>query len=159
MSLGSYAADDMLCLQQLLESLLSQGVLILVRVQLFGQPPKVLSSLVSHHLLHSCDNQIYRGMYKLVHQEHLLLVAANSRGRGGGPSIIITIIIASIISVVLATITGSSRGGGGSGLSHVVASLFLSFIVDGLFHVVIITLTTTTCRCGLLLCRRLVLRL
>ena len=152
MSLGSYAADDMLCLQQLLESLLSQGVLILVRVQLFGQPPKVLSSLVTHHLFHSCDNQIYRGMYKLVHQEHLLLVTANTREGGGGPSIIITSIIVSIISVVLAKITGSSSGGGGGGggLSHVVACLFLSLIVNSFFHIVIIALTTTTCRCGLL---------
>ena len=113
-------------------------MLILVWVQLFGQPPKVLSSLIAHHLFHSCDNQIYRGMYKLVYQKHLLLISTNTT--------IITIIII-IIFVVSAAITGSS------GVSKVGASLFLSFIVDGFLHVVIITLTTTTCCCCLRGCR------
>jgi hypothetical protein len=118
-------------------------VLILVWVQLFGQPPKVLSSLVAHHLFHSCDYQIYRGVYKLVYQKHLLLVSTNTT--------IITIItiIISIASVV-STICGSS------GISQVGASLLLSFIVDCLFHVVIVTLTTTTCSCCLRGCRLVV---
>jgi len=42
-------ADGLCSLRQFLESLLGQGVLILVWVKKLGQPPKVLYRLILHH--------------------------------------------------------------------------------------------------------------
>ena len=122
------ATDDMLCLQQLLKCFLSKGMLILIRVQLFSQSPKVLCSLVPHHLLHSRNNQLYRCTYKLVYQKHLLLI------------IIIPSIIISIISVssILTTISISSI--------NVLYCLFFSLNIDRFFHLLVIIDTTTTTR-------------
>lgn len=74
------ATDSLHSFRQLLESLLSQGMLILIWVQKLSQPPKVLYRLLPHHLLpkgirganlHSCCQGFYRCLNEFVDDKDL----------------------------------------------------------------------------------------
>jgi len=67
-------ADGLCSLRQFLESLLGQGVLILVWVKKLGQPPKVLYRLILHHGLHSRCQRFQRCMNELVDDKDLLCI-------------------------------------------------------------------------------------